>query len=73
LDFIGVEVKVPLFSIKHHAMNMYGGGNLQFHASAVLATQFVKCRDDVESAELKGRQHAADNSESWANGCRVQF
>lgn len=70
MDFIRVEVKVPLCSTKHHAMNMYGGGNLQLHATAVLATQFVKCRNDVESPKLKGRHHATENSERWANGCK---
>jgi hypothetical protein len=52
---------------------MYGRGNLQLHATAVLATQFVKCRNDVESPKLKGTYHATENSESWANGCNVSI
>ena len=70
MDFIRVKVKVPLCSIKHHAMNMYGGGNLQLNATTVLATLFVKCGNGVEGPRLKGRHHATEKSERWENGCK---
>jgi len=49
---------------------MYGEGNLQLHGTAVLATQFVKCGNDVESPKLKGRYHKTEKSERWENGCK---
>lgn len=72
LDFIHVEAKVSLCSIKHHAMNMYGRGNLQLHATAVLATQFVKCRNDVNSPKAE-REAPCDWKLAGQTVAMVQF